>query len=119
MSFRQTLLLLVFAALGGLIVLCRDQLKSPESTMVTNNLMLIKLYESPVVKAPSSRISRQQESPFRLKQARLQKLYDLDGPQVTDAPYKAWYKDGTPDTGRPKSRRSSLAAIIKAAYPKD
>jgi hypothetical protein len=51
--------------------------------------------------------------------ARLQKLYDLDGPQPTDAPYKSWYQDGTTDSGRPQSRKSSLAAMIKAGYPTD
>ena len=49
--------------------------------------------------------------------ARLQILYDLDGPQPTDAPYKSWYQDGTTDSGRPQSRKSSLAAMIKAGYP--
>jgi hypothetical protein len=48
---------------------------------------------------------------------RLQKLYDLDGPQPTDAPYKSWYQDGTTDSGRPQSRKSSIAAMIRAGYP--
>ena len=63
--------------------------------------------------------AQRKSSATKFKHARFQKLFDLDGPQSTDAPYKDCYQDGTTDAGRPRSRKSNLAAMIRAAYPKD
>jgi hypothetical protein len=112
------------AIVSGLLILYQNELERSDSV---SSVSMIQIHAPLISDVSNSKDKYIQPNSFarrkavfdRLSQARLQKLFDLDGPQSTDAPYKDWYKDGTTDAGRPKSRKSNLAAIIKAAYPKD